>query len=336
MENSAIARVWFGSALCYVAGILWIFLFPLVSISTGELKPRGIYIDESSLQSYSPATFNYETKEVADLRGLCERLSLRCSHLIDQSYEIILDSLHKPISDEVIAIVLPYYEDNIHISHVLGVLCENLVDSEWLAKRVLLLLLPSHNSSSILQDWIYHYHHMDKQTSRKYGLLREAYVIDLIEEGGWDDIVVNIIGSYGRLPNMDILASILLTDHKNIITLESDTRRLEEVSTILDYSYRSVRRVFTSNEALKYSRKLFGLFAFMFKMSFSLNRELHDLFLNYNIDSLTIRPRRLDRAKAGEKVDIVDLLTLVEKLIRSSSNLEGLHQYLLCHSLIDP
>ena len=35
--------------LCYVLSILWWLLYPLVSISTGEWKPRGLYVDENAL-----------------------------------------------------------------------------------------------------------------------------------------------------------------------------------------------------------------------------------------------------------------------------------------------
>ena len=33
----------------YGLGVLWMFLFPLVCISTGELKPRGTYMSENAL-----------------------------------------------------------------------------------------------------------------------------------------------------------------------------------------------------------------------------------------------------------------------------------------------
>jgi hypothetical protein len=33
--------------------IVWILLFPLLSITTGELKPRGLYVDENSILVHS-------------------------------------------------------------------------------------------------------------------------------------------------------------------------------------------------------------------------------------------------------------------------------------------
>ncbi len=38
--------------LLYLLGILWIFLFPAVTITTGEFKPRLVYKDENALSSY--------------------------------------------------------------------------------------------------------------------------------------------------------------------------------------------------------------------------------------------------------------------------------------------
>jgi len=33
--------------------VVWILLFPLLSITTGELKPRGLYVDENSILVHS-------------------------------------------------------------------------------------------------------------------------------------------------------------------------------------------------------------------------------------------------------------------------------------------
>jgi hypothetical protein len=37
------------SWILFALGILWVLLFPAVTISTGELKPRGSYFDENAL-----------------------------------------------------------------------------------------------------------------------------------------------------------------------------------------------------------------------------------------------------------------------------------------------
>ena len=37
------------SFAAYALSVLWVLLFPLVSITTSELKPRGLYVDENAL-----------------------------------------------------------------------------------------------------------------------------------------------------------------------------------------------------------------------------------------------------------------------------------------------
>ena len=43
------------SILLLLLGIAWLFLFPLVTITTGELKTRGTYFSENGLQPLSAA-----------------------------------------------------------------------------------------------------------------------------------------------------------------------------------------------------------------------------------------------------------------------------------------
>ena len=37
----------------YSLGVCWLLLFPLVSVTTGEVKPRGLYVDEHALLTTS-------------------------------------------------------------------------------------------------------------------------------------------------------------------------------------------------------------------------------------------------------------------------------------------
>ena len=37
----------------YFVAIIWVFLFPLVNISSGELKPRAFYVDENAILIHS-------------------------------------------------------------------------------------------------------------------------------------------------------------------------------------------------------------------------------------------------------------------------------------------
>lgn len=43
----AVARIL--PCVTFVLGVTWIFLFPLVTITTGEAKPRGTFFDENAM-----------------------------------------------------------------------------------------------------------------------------------------------------------------------------------------------------------------------------------------------------------------------------------------------
>lgn len=42
-------RIRGASCLAFALGCLWILLFPLVTITTGEAKPRGTFFDENAM-----------------------------------------------------------------------------------------------------------------------------------------------------------------------------------------------------------------------------------------------------------------------------------------------
>ena len=51
--SAVVIRVPLLSLLLLLLSIVWILLFPMVSITTGELKPRGLYVDENSILVHS-------------------------------------------------------------------------------------------------------------------------------------------------------------------------------------------------------------------------------------------------------------------------------------------
>ena len=68
------------SWILFCAGILWIFLFPLVTISTQELKPRGVYFSENALLVYSTRAKSTE-KEMSSYLTKYEKSLENCFHL---------------------------------------------------------------------------------------------------------------------------------------------------------------------------------------------------------------------------------------------------------------
>jgi hypothetical protein len=62
------------SWVLFALGILWVFLYPAVTISTAELKPRGTYFDENALL--------VRTSVHVIVLLVCDAIR-KCSHLVD-------------------------------------------------------------------------------------------------------------------------------------------------------------------------------------------------------------------------------------------------------------
>lgn len=45
-------RIWRLSCAAFALGCVWILLFPLVTVTTGETKPRGTFFDENAMLVY--------------------------------------------------------------------------------------------------------------------------------------------------------------------------------------------------------------------------------------------------------------------------------------------
>lgn len=151
---------------------LWYTLFPLISITTGETKPRGFYVDENALLARNgPAQllplFNIDKSHrdiehfkrtcdsiwrISKLKGdLCTHLtgefsSVSCRLLSKSSgsiTEIIVDHPWKSRSLEITVVVIPYHSSNeLQSFSFASTLLSRLVRSDWMSKRVTILLVP--------------------------------------------------------------------------------------------------------------------------------------------------------------------------------------------------
>ena len=165
------------SASCYLASILWCFLFPLVSLTTGELKPRGLYLDENAiLVSRGPSGLLSEADATESQINIDNFLSLTKSMLKIESFEeqycsylksnfvsvschrltksmrgmtqINVDHPWKPRSLEVTTVPILYHVSNKLQSFAFATaVVQRLISSNWLSKRVLILLIPLEESN---------------------------------------------------------------------------------------------------------------------------------------------------------------------------------------------
>lgn len=159
------------SASFYLASLAWCFLFPLVSITTGELKPRGLYLDENALlvrkgpldllseADASDDRIKYEnfrsvTRAALNIENVAEQycsylksnfVSVSC-HCLTKSMssitQINVDHPWKPRSLEVTAVPILYHVSNKRQSFAFAAaVIQRLISSDWLSKRVIILLI---------------------------------------------------------------------------------------------------------------------------------------------------------------------------------------------------
>ena len=165
----------------YVFSILWWLLFPLISITTGELKPRGLYVDENALLVNSASLgfrevmtrdareddlHNFQlvmnstvrmnpgddniclslTKEFASVtcRGMRPReKGDRMMREVANITQIVVDHPWKPRSLEVSMVVVSYHSSNeLQTFGFTTVLIKKILSADWLSKRIIILLLP--------------------------------------------------------------------------------------------------------------------------------------------------------------------------------------------------
>lgn len=163
--------------------VLWCALFPLISMTTGELKPRGLYVDENallakgglpqSLPSYNVHESRHgmedfrrasdSIKRIGHSKGdICtyftsELSSVYCrtlSNSFGNISEIIIDHPWKSRSLEITAIIIPHHSSNALQSYSFArALINKLLRSDWMSKRVLFLLVPTRcQGANILEE----------------------------------------------------------------------------------------------------------------------------------------------------------------------------------------
>jgi hypothetical protein len=155
----------------YFASIIWCLLFPLVNITSGETKPRGLYVDENALLTTSgtpeslPSNNNENSlarmnfhrikdsmTNVSSLESnICRFLtadlrSVSCCQMKKSTgtiTRITVDHPWKARSLEVTVVVIPYHSTNEMQNLVfVAALMKRISTSDWLSKRILILLLP--------------------------------------------------------------------------------------------------------------------------------------------------------------------------------------------------
>ena len=208
--------------LLFIVGCVWVLLFPAISVTTGELKPRGMYVDEHALLVHSqlfknpvlvPVSYINDTRDL----GVCDKLDnplISCSILKNLSVSSAETGNISHNTDITQIILRPYRSKIIYESTVLifyyipGVDCmeelvvrlvssiqKHLHSAEWMARNIVILVIPSQHPH-LLDAWLRQTHApsaqqlqdlayalVDGSTAAAYvGTIREAYVLDLTQE----------------------------------------------------------------------------------------------------------------------------------------------------------
>jgi hypothetical protein len=203
------------SITLYILGLTWIFLFPLISISTGESKPRQLFVDEHALLTTTfsrpnvplitlPSSKYY--KNNVNIEDVCNVLELvdisQCfTSSISNSSIIVIDihPTYRPSNNEYIVLVIPVLNDHISLSvmNLVATLLLNLQETMWMSKNVMCLFVPYSNSikdsnrySETLAKWLDRYYSSitfpQRTSETKYwGTLRHAIILDFYSDNNW-------------------------------------------------------------------------------------------------------------------------------------------------------
>jgi hypothetical protein len=189
--------------ICYLVGTLWFLLFPFINITSGELKPRGIFVDEHALLTTSiPFEKVRHLKNSHTIRNESEMLLfLESNGIIIETtvhrqgtlHSMLIEPRNSPSGGELSVVIFkicghqyPQWTLDAIIS-----LFSHLWSSRWMSKSVLALVVSDEHNvySDSLGEWLANYHSTKlSPLSRGHntsnpiyqGLIRDALVLDLV------------------------------------------------------------------------------------------------------------------------------------------------------------
>ncbi|CAI5712348.1 unnamed protein product [Peronospora effusa] len=269
----------------YILGLLWFFLHPAVTLTTGELKCRGTYMSENALLiDLMEAKMNdQETHLAQELhQDLLTLPDLKLKRLPRQLLGLVqIDGLStlrtnvygilraSPLADGKETIVLVTHYRNVGAASgdysglSMGLaLLKYLARVKWLAKDVILLaaddgaLDGSDGYAPGTKAWLQAYHLDRVQTSglqdglpMRAGIIRAAINLETM----FDSHQVGAVGIYaagmnGQLPNLDLVNTAVRAFRKHKIPTILDRADVQQISKHKPKSY--ISSVITSLTSL--------------------------------------------------------------------------------------
>ena len=134
-----------------ILGMCHISLLPLVSFSSGELKPRGIYFEETSLQPTLTASFyKMESELLVSAHEMC--LDFEARGLPCYKNDQLIWSVASPRGEahEILVVVFQTADKDNRTAVTFSHFLQTIDRGRWLAKRLVVLIpLNSGNEADV-------------------------------------------------------------------------------------------------------------------------------------------------------------------------------------------
>lgn len=334
----------------YVLGIAWACAHPVVSIITGELKCRGWFIDENSLDA---GNFRFDTRLNPNVSGdttenMCEALSatdnMEC-YIHASSFAIAkvvpISNAITPVS-EAIVLVIPasndWYRSRFH--NAMLQLIKRLASastSPWLAKTVLIVAPTStaipleETVSSFMNTYLGGGDHtLMLPPSYTTAMIRNLLVLDIqTEERPDNQVLILPQGRRGALPNMD-LVFLMVT----VFSRAKFMDRRYSNSQIVMHPYDEPSWTITAKKS-RYVSELAHMLLFAKTLAVGPYAP-HAPVLQKGIDALTFQVR-FSSNSSQHSAFTFDIVERLEGVVRALSNLhERLHHSLTQYVMPSP
>lgn len=337
----------------YVLGIAWACAHPVVSIITGELKCRGWFIDENSLDA---GNFRFDTRLNPNVSGdstenMCEALAatdnIEC-YIHASSFAIAkvvpISNAITPVS-EAIVLVIPasndWYRSRFHNAMLqLITRLASASTTPWLAKTVFIVAptstaIPLEETVSSFMDAYLGGgdHTLMLPPSYTTAMIRNLLVLDIqTEERPDNQVLILPQGRRGALPNMDLVFLM--------VTVFSRAKFMDQRyynTQIVMHPYDEPSWTTTATKS-RYLSELVHMLLFAKTLAIGPYAP-HAPALRKGIDALTFQVRFSSNAAASQHAAAFsfDIVERLEGVVRALSNLhERLHHSLTQYVMPSP
>jgi hypothetical protein len=202
--------------MLFFASLFWASLFPVVNVSSGELKPRSLFVDENAYMAsilqpskrhqhcLLPGEVVSSLEDIpSNFRSLLGN-KIRCefqSHI--KTTICLVENRRRPTNEEAAVLVFPIAVGSnasaLSVAMALE-LAKTLIDVPWSSRNHLLLFIPVATVfSPHLESWLDE--HVGNVGGLHFGIIRESLVVT-VRESSTKELRLLVVGPSGLLPNM--------------------------------------------------------------------------------------------------------------------------------------